>query len=284
MTDDPTPALEGGSPDDPTDAAGPGRPDPRPTGGVGDLVRIGLRSSLRPGLRATQQLLGGAASVTNRLTGVLMGEEDPAAAGAAIRGEVVDRTRQSLALEAEEEDDPEPSVTEVTGGTGRLTAARLRRRGRALLARSADLDVDVEVHPALETVLDQLAPDEARILRTLAEHGPQPVVHVEVRGRLGTRTGRRTLARNQGRLGPDAGCRYPERVEVYLDNLERLGLVRPATEEAADDDAYEILSVQPSVVQALRDAREQGGRGRVVRASVGLTALGGDFVEVCFGG
>jgi hypothetical protein len=277
MSDDARPPARSGSP----------RPDPAdrdddPLAAVPDLVRVGLRSSLRPGLRATQLFLGGAANVTSRVAGVLLGDEDPVEAASAIRGEVVNRTRESLALETDPQAQESVEATDVSGGPGRVTAARLRRRGRALLARSADVDVDVEIHPAFDAVLDQLAPDEARILRILDQNGPQPVVDVEMRSRL-RGPARRTLARSQGRLGPEAGCRYPERTESYLDNLGRLGLIRVSRDEVGDSDQYEILGVQPAVVQAEGEARDLGGRGRIVRGSIELTAFGAEFVSVCLG-
>lgn len=258
---------------------GSGDRDNDPLAALPDLVRVGLRTSLRPGIRATQLFLGGAANVTSRVAGVLLGDDDPLEAATAIRGEVVSRTRESLALE---HDDPASSraATEVSGNAARVTGARLRRRGQALLARSADLDVDVDIHPAFDSILDQIAPDEARILRSLSNNGPQPVVDVELRSGLrGAK--RRTLARNEGRLGPDAGCRYPERTEAYLDNLQRLGLVRIGRDEAGTEDQYEILGVQPSVVQAEARARDLGGRSRRIRGSVSLTAFGSEFVDVC---
>jgi len=281
MTDDTRPPARRGAPGaDPGDLDAPDDRDDDPLAAMPDLVRVGLRTSLRPGLRATQLFLGGAANVTSRVAGVLLRDEDPIEAATAIRGEVVSRTRESLALGADAADDEPGPATDVSGAPGRVTAARLRRRGQALLARSADLDVDIEIHPAFDAVLDQLAPDEARILRVLLENGPQPVVDVQVRSRL-RGPARRTLARNQGRLGPEAGCRYPERTETYLDNLGRLGLVRISRDEVGDDDQYQILSVQPAVVQAEAEARDLGGRARLVRGSVALTAFGAEFVGIC---
>lgn len=258
----------------------PGPAPADPLAALPDLVRVGLRTSLRPGLRATQQFLGGAASVTGRIAGVLLGDEDPLDAATAIRGEVVSRTRETLALDVDPGARPGGGATETSGGPGRVTAARLRRRGQALLARSADVDVDVEVHPAFESILDQLAPDEARILRTLARNGPQPVVSVEMRSRV-RGASRRILARNEGRLAPEAGCRHPERTEAYLDNLARLGLIRVSREEVGGDELYEILGVQPAVVQAQSAARDLGGRSRLLRGSVVLSAFGASFVAAC---
>ena len=62
-------------------------------------------------------------------------------------------------------------------GTGEPPPS-LRERGAELLRRSADVDYDEDAHPAYERILDELAPDEARILRLLATEGPQPAVDV----------------------------------------------------------------------------------------------------------
>src|SRR3954454_16591081 len=48
---------------------------------------------------------------------------------------------------------------------------RLRERGFELLARSADIDYDEPAHPAFARILEELAPDEARILRSLYTSG-----------------------------------------------------------------------------------------------------------------
>lgn len=52
----------------------------------------------------------------------------------------------------------------------------LRRRGAELLTRSADVRQADEAHPAYARILDDLAPDEARVLRFLCADGPQPAV------------------------------------------------------------------------------------------------------------
>src|SRR3954463_6398066 len=51
---------------------------------------------------------------------------------------------------------------------------RLRQRGAELLAQSADVDYDEPAHPAFARILEELAPDEARILRFLYTSGSPP--------------------------------------------------------------------------------------------------------------
>jgi hypothetical protein len=79
-------------------------------------------------------------------------------------------------------------------------------------------------------------------------------------------------------MGTEAGCRRPERVPAYLNNLERLGLIWFSRESLDDDGAYQVLEAQPEVLEATREA----GRGRrVVHRSISLTPLGRDFCRTC---
>ena len=54
----------------------------------------------------------------------------------------------------------------------------LRAYGEELLRRSADVELSDDSHPAYARILEQLAPDEARVLRLLATVGDQPAVDV----------------------------------------------------------------------------------------------------------
>jgi len=154
------------------------------------------------------------------------------------------------------------------------STAALRRRGEELLRRSADIRVDVESHPAYMRILDALAPDEGRILRFLAQSGPQPSVDV----RTGLPLASELVAQGRTMIAEEAGCRHAERVYPYLDNLHRLGLVWFSRESLRDSRRYQVLEAQPEVVEAL----EQGGRtARTVRRSIVLTPFGEDFCAIC---
>jgi len=153
-------------------------------------------------------------------------------------------------------------------------AASLRARGEELLRRSADVGYDEQIHPAYERILTQLAPDEGRILRLLAVQGPQPSVDV----RAGLPLVSDLVAPGRNMIGADAGCRHPDRVPAYLNNLYRLGLIWFSREPLRDRLRYQVLEAQPDVLAALR----KGGRtARTVRRSILLTPFGRDFCETC---
>jgi len=154
------------------------------------------------------------------------------------------------------------------------STAALRRRGEELLRLSADIEVEVDSHPAYMRILEALAPDEARILRFLASSGPQPSVDI----RAGLPLASELIEQGRTMIGEEAGCRHRDRVYAYLNNLHRLGLIWFSREPIKEASRYQVLEAQPEVVAAL----ERGGRlTRTVRRSIVLTPFGEDFCAIC---
>ena len=159
-----------------------------------------------------------------------------------------------------------------TGGDA--SAEALRSRGEELLRRSADVNINVDSHPAYMRILDALAPDEARILRFLAREGEQPSVDV----RAGLPFASALVAQGCTMIAEEAGCRHEDRVYAYLNNLNRLGLVWFSREALRDARRYQVLEAQGEVTDALK----RGGRtARTVRRSIVLTPFGEDFCAIC---
>ncbi|NEW50891.1 DUF4393 domain-containing protein [Nocardia cyriacigeorgica] len=152
----------------------------------------------------------------------------------------------------------------------------LRRRGDALLARSADVYFTEDVHPAYDRILDELAPDEARILRFMALNGPQPSVDVRTNRPLGI--GSELVSGDLTSVPEQAGVRYPDRARSYLINLNRLGLTLTSDDPVVLS-RYMVLEVQPVVEAALKKA---GRAPKIVRKSLRLTEFGEDFCRTCF--
>jgi hypothetical protein len=151
----------------------------------------------------------------------------------------------------------------------------LRERGADLLRRSADVEPDDGAHPAYARILEELHPDEARILRLLAQEGAQPAVDVRSLQLIGL--GSQVVAEGLNMIGTQAGCRHPERVHAYLDNLNRLGLIWFSKQPIDDHAAYQVLEAQPPVLEAVRSA----SRVKTTQRSIRLTPFGRDFCEVC---
>ena len=163
-----------------------------------------------------------------------------------------------------------PSRDDVAAAIRRDDEVSLRDRGAELLRKSADVHFDENSHPAYVRILEELAPDEARIIRLLATRGPPGAVDV----RAGLPLASSLVAPGLTMIGSEAGCRYPDRVHPYLNNLNRLGLVWFSRETLDDPLPYQVLEAQPEVAEALAE----GGRlGRTVRRSIHLTPFGEDF-------
>ena len=150
-----------------------------------------------------------------------------------------------------------------------------REQGASLLRQSADVGAADGVHPAYARILSELAPDEARMLRLLAVEGPQPMIDVRAANLIGI--GSQLVAQGLNLIGAEAGCRYPHRVPLYLNNLDRLGLVWFPRDPIDNPMRYQVLEAQPDAMQAIK----QAGRAKTVHRSVRLTAFGQDFCQVC---
>jgi Abortive infection alpha len=144
--------------------------------------------------------------------------------------------------------------------------------GQELLRRSRDVWADDKGHPAYARIIEELAPDEARILLLLLRRGPQPSVDVRTGGLVGTVSSNLVRA-NLNMIGSLSGVRYLDRVPSYLHNLERLGLVWFSGETLRDPQEYQVLEAQPDVI----DARAEVRRSKLERRSIHLTPFGEDF-------
>ena len=155
----------------------------------------------------------------------------------------------------------------------------LRERGAELLERSRDVWNEDVAHPAYERILDELAPDEARILLLLLQGGPQPSVDVRTGGPIGL-VNSQLVAPGLTMIGARAGCRYLDQVPSYLNNLFRLGLIWFSREALRDPMDYQVVEAQPDVQEAVHSVKF----AKVVRRSIHLTPFGEDFCRTCLVG
>lgn len=151
---------------------------------------------------------------------------------------------------------------------------------RELLAKLLTASIEQSAQEArarlFVSILEQLHPDEARILAALSDGTAYPVMHVVVRGHLGMPGA--AVLENASSVGRAAGVALADAVPAYLTHLKGLGLVSVGPESVVLTDGYEILLTEAVVRQALLDA---GGHSRVIRRSLRLSALGRDLWDAC---
>lgn len=216
---------------------------------------------------------------------------DPAAAGELVRGvadDIAEATRTiSSVASAVSGGVPLPRALLDAGVTlssmmapdevaERVRELSLRERGEELLRRSRDVWSDGRAHPAYGRIIDELAPDEARVLLLLLRGGPQPSVDVRTGGPVGL-VSSSLVAGGLTMIGPRAGVRYLDEVPAYLNNLFRLGLVWFSREQLEDPLEYQVVEAQPDVLEAMHSVRFS----RIVRRSIHLTPFGVDFCRTC---
>ena len=131
------------------------------------------------------------------------------------------------------------------------TLAALRARGDRLLDRSADVTDRDDLHPAYDRILDEIAPDEARILRLLATSGAQPSVDV----RTARPFGQIVQALDELQRGLDevqaAAAKLPCRPRVYFEEWDEpmISAIRWVSELitiAGGEDVFPELALEPS--------------------------------------
>jgi hypothetical protein len=252
---------------------GQGRPGgPAPLRGALGLARIGAAAAWRTG-RFTAET---STRVGTRVARAALSGQSPSELFRNGSDEARDAARRFLGIAETGQLRRSPS------GTSRRHPGRnggpptLRDRGAELLRRSADVHFEEETHPAYARILEQLAPDEGRILRLFALEGPQPSVDVRA-GLIPFNSTTELVAPGLNMIGEEAGCRHLEDVPAYLNNLFRLGLVWFSREPLPDPLRYQVLEAQPVVTEALARAP----RSRTVRRSVELTPFGRDFCRLC---
>lgn len=242
------------------------------------LARIGFRAGLRTlQWAANETLTTGEAIASSVAEG-----QSPVPVVREAGHEAWTMVARTLGLD-DGEDDDEGTVDEGAArararrrpSTPEASAEDLRARGAALLRRSADVRVDEDTHPAFSHILDDLTPDEARMLRFLSTDGPQPSVDVRTNRPFGV--GSELVAGGLSMIGLHAGVRHQDRTQSYLNNLHRLGLIW-FSREPVEPTRYQVVEVQPEVTEALARA---GRVPKTVRRSIHLTPFGEDFCAAC---
>ena len=109
-----------------------------------------------------------------------------------------------------------------------------------LLASDSNIQTRQFVHHSFVSIIENLCPDEARIIEHLK--GKDTIEFCSIRGRSKTSSGFTTLKDHVTNIASDAGIDYPDNEGAYLSNLVRLGfLFEPQGVPLKDKTGYDRI-------------------------------------------
>jgi hypothetical protein len=150
-----------------------------------------------------------------------------------------------------------------------------------LLARALEQSTIAGSQALYHRILDDLLPDEARLLGALSEGSASPLVQVRARSRSGLPG--KLLLENACLVGRTANVSLPRMTPVYVTHLLSLGVVEIGPEDPALKDDHQILMAD----SAVRKAVKAGSRGpitpRVEHLTLRMSALGMDLWTAAYG-
>jgi Abortive infection alpha len=121
-------------------------------------------------------------------------------------------------------------------------------------------------------ILDQIVPDEARIISALSDGSTSPMLNVYARTRAGL--GVEVVLENMSLIGKTANLALPQLTPMYVSHLLSLGLVESGDEDAEMKDEYEILAADTAVLQAIKTASRGPIPARIDKYTLQLSGLG----------
>lgn len=164
---------------------------------------------------------------------------------------------------------------------------QLRNMYANLLANSMTKAVKNGVHPGFVEIIKQLSPDEARVMRYMQAHMMIPILIVSYETES---SGRVRAVSDFSDIGyqEDCACDRPQDIQLYFDNLVRLGLLeKVTTAQFTDQRVYEALKQRLYDLSIIDDqaAHRPPYKGYVFEHGyIRISSYGSAFCGICLDG
>lgn len=166
-------------------------------------------------------------------------------------------------------------------------SSEVQKMYAAILATAMDKETASKAHPGFISLLNQVTRDEALIIGVLGNQPLHPVIRMIA---VYPSTGHREVViRNFSVIGIQAGCQHPELTQMYVGNLNRLGVT--AVEECGCDEIhgdYDALKVHPLLLKEkdehnknLSDNLKQDQQIKFIKYHIRLTTFGRQLAKAC---
>jgi hypothetical protein len=172
--------------------------------------------------------------------------------------------RRALELEGAR---PEPAARPVS----------LREKMEQLQSRALEQTTAGSQTELFHRILDQIVPDEARIIGALSDGSFSPLVHVRGWSRAG-------ILDNASLIGRTANLALPRMTPTYVGHLLSLGLLQVGPEESSLKDDYQILMAEGPVLKAIKAGSRGPIPARIEKGTIRLSTLGAALWESTMGG
>lgn len=150
-----------------------------------------------------------------------------------------------------------------------------------LLVSSMSKDTKTQVHPSFVDIIKQMTPDEAKLLQVLPKTSVRYNPLIDLQLHLGNGHGHVCLLRNYTTLG-DSVCEEPANICSYIDNLDRLKIIRVMEEiHVMENDFYSGIEKSPFVLAHKNIPLDEGQRFSIKRKSFVVTEFGTAFIATC---
>ena len=179
---------------------------------------------------------------------------------------------------------PNPRVVVPTLQNASFTEDQeIRELYAELLAKSMDQVIKDNVHPSFVEIINQLCPDEAKILRYFKDNNMVPTVTLKF---VNEDESGISIIKNFSCIGEIVKCEKPLKICAYFDNLVRLGLLRVSSpySRLKGEYIYEPLQNHPFLKQ-FTESKNVSGLGfkktSFDKGYMELTDYGKSFCEIC---
>jgi Abortive infection alpha len=154
-----------------------------------------------------------------------------------------------------------------------------------LLTRGSDERTQAEAHPAFIEIIDALSADEAKIISYLGEYkGTDYIPFLEIRSEE-VKNGRKeydVYEKNLSGLEKNVELTYLKNINTYLDNLERMGILRRKEGiSLVEKSAYSNLEEQYSQLLGSYTEKNPGKNVNFKKSVYEITAFGTQFIHAC---
>lgn len=165
------------------------------------------------------------------------------------------------------------TIAELTGPSPRNLGLSGRMSG--LLRQAIDQTTRSGELELFHKILDQLVPDEARILGALSDGSSSPLVNIYRRHVSGSAND--LVLGNMSLIGKTANLALISQTPAYVTHLNALGLVELGPEDPKLKVEYEILCADTAILQAMKVGSRWPLPARTERLTLRLSQFGMDL-------